>query len=114
MSYNEKCYCGHAKRNHHSMKMGIMRHHSGCKYCDCIQYSPKSNGKEGWERMQKLRHEGYDDPLPSRMSDIKRIDKTKCEWSINPESYCQTICKSDYQEDYKKCAEFWLLPRKTL
>ena len=35
-------------------------------------------------------------------SDTKRIDKSKCEWSVNPESYCQTICKSDYPEDYKK------------
>jgi len=46
-------------------------------------------------------------------SDTKRTDKSKCKWSVNPESYCQTICKSDYPEDYKRCAEFWLLPRKT-
>jgi len=52
--------------------------------------------------------------LASIASDIKRIDKSKCEWSINPESHCQTMCKSDYQEDYKKCADFWLLPRKIL
>ena len=74
MSYNEKCYCGHAKKSHSGGYIG-MRLYSGCKTCDCIQYSPKSEGKEEWKRMQRFRHEGYGDPLPSSMSDSERKKK---------------------------------------
>ena len=82
MSYNEKCHCGHAKKSHSGGYIG-MRLYSTCKTCDCIQYSPKSEGKEEWKRMQRLRHEGYGDPLPSSMSDNCRSEREKIIDKIN-------------------------------
>jgi len=70
----EKCYCGHAQRSHHSRPESGGRHYTGCKFCDCLQYYPKSYGKEEWERLQKLQHEVYGNPLPSIMSDKLRSE----------------------------------------
>ncbi len=56
MSCNKKCYCGHARKNHHSWFYG-QRNYTKCKHCDCKQYSGNSYGKEEWERMQKVRED---------------------------------------------------------
>jgi len=71
MNWNEKCYCGHAKRSHHSIAGVIgagLRLYMRCKYCDCKKYSPKSAGKEEWERLKKIVEENE-----SRLETKKRI-----------------------------------------
>ena len=74
MTHGEKCYCGHAKRNHSGVRGligGGLILYLGCHYCDCVLYSGKSSGKEEWERVNRNRSEYAHLPLPSRISDIQ-------------------------------------------
>lgn len=39
MSEEERCVCGHLKKNHASIHLGeVIRRYLNCRYCDCERF----------------------------------------------------------------------------